>query len=991
MNQLAAEYLRRKQEEAGHRIDPAQFQQELQKTKAYIALHNVYGVDLNSTAVELAEISLWLDTMVTGLSAPWFGLRLRRGNSLIGARRAVYSRSSVKDKTWLKAAPEKVNADSRDPQSIFQFLLPAEGWGAAADSKEGKNLAPEAVANLKDWRKSVRTKLSDTKTNGQIGRLIGLSKQADVLWEVAVKRLSIAEAESRRTIGVWGFEEGATGTTVTRSEIESKLADPNGAYQRLHRVMDAWCAMWFWPLTETEIAPPSVEEWIDACEQLLGRPTNESKSAKTARESGQASMFDVDNWAELNEFEDNQRVLSGAASTVEMVFEHHPWLRVTEAIADQQGFFHWDLTFATVFERGGFDLQLGNPPWVRPRGDVEALLAEGDPWWQLAHRPTEEKKKERRSTTIALPGVAKLVLDGATDVVCTAAFTADLTTYPLVAGTQPDLYRSFMEQVWQHASPNGISGLIHPESHFTDDKAGPLRREAYFHLLRHWQFVNEIVLFDISGHIIYGVHIYGNRKDEVDFLTAASLYHPMTVEGSLVHNGDGPEPGLKNEYGEWELKPHAGRILRVDRRVLRTWGEIFGIDDARSIDDVKMVYAINGATARVLEKIAERDSLRGLSPQFSRGWDESIDRKNGRFKLGWGRAEDWGDSILQGPHIYGMNPFFKFPNSTLKNQMDWSAVDLEQLPGNSTPVTGYKPIRDGNYDQLYTHWVLSSGERVQARDYYRVAWRKMAANNGERTLIPAIIPPRAGHIEGVRSFGLPELNACSLLLHAGSLSSLLVDFVVRTSPKNNIVPSTVERLPAIGAEHVLAPSVVARVLLLNSLTDAYADLWNSCTEVKANGESWTGGYGFPESVSMEVLDSDWTERSPLRLTADRRQAQVEIDALVALMFDVTADELCSIYRTQFPVLYKYDTQRDHYDQNGRLVPAEVVKTWQKLGNAATDDELSATNAQGFTYTYAPPFATFDREADMRTAYAEFEERLAEREKLSSQETGGSES
>src|SRR5699024_12360360 len=98
-NQLAAEYLRRKHEEVGERIDPAVFQQELQTTKAYIALHNVYGVDLNSTAVALAEISLWLDTMVAGLSAPWFGLRLRRGNSLIGARRSVYSRSTVKDKT----------------------------------------------------------------------------------------------------------------------------------------------------------------------------------------------------------------------------------------------------------------------------------------------------------------------------------------------------------------------------------------------------------------------------------------------------------------------------------------------------------------------------------------------------------------------------------------------------------------------------------------------------------------------------------------------------------------------------------------------------------------------------------------------------------------------------------------------------------------------------------------------------------------------------
>src|SRR5699024_10505551 len=208
-------------------------------------------------------------------------------------------------------------------------------------------------------------------------------------------------------------------------------------------------------------------------------------------------------------------------------------------------------------------------------------------------------------------------------------------------------------------------------------------------------------------------------------------------------------------------------------------------------------------------------------------------------------------------------------------------VDLEQLPSDAVPVTSYKPIRDGKYDQLYTHWDLPDGDRVPAREYYRVAWRAMAANTGERTLIPALIPPGTAHINGVFSYGFSKRD--ELILATGSMSSILADFAVRVAPKSGIYPAVTARLPLPDSEHPLVGELKSRVLLLNSLTDAYADLWNSLTNLTSEGQAWTGGYGYPDSVSMDVLDCEWSEASPLRLAADRRQAQVEIDALVALM------------------------------------------------------------------------------------------------------------
>jgi len=70
VRQLAEQYLSRRERELGRRVDPEERPRELAKVKAFIALHQVYGVDLNATAVELAEVSLWLDTMVEGLGAP---------------------------------------------------------------------------------------------------------------------------------------------------------------------------------------------------------------------------------------------------------------------------------------------------------------------------------------------------------------------------------------------------------------------------------------------------------------------------------------------------------------------------------------------------------------------------------------------------------------------------------------------------------------------------------------------------------------------------------------------------------------------------------------------------------------------------------------------------------------------------------------------------------------------------------------------------------
>jgi hypothetical protein len=103
------------------------------------------------------------------------------------------------------------------------------------------------------------------------------------------------------------------------------------------------------------------------------------------------------------------------------------------------------------------------PPWVRPDSDVAALLAEGDPWWQLTDKPAETDKQRKRSETLALPGMTNYVATADSEVVAGRCFVGHVTSYPQLDGLRPDLYRCFMCQTWAHTSSRGTVGLVHPD------------------------------------------------------------------------------------------------------------------------------------------------------------------------------------------------------------------------------------------------------------------------------------------------------------------------------------------------------------------------------------------------------------------------------------------------------------------------------------------------------------------------------------------------
>ena len=166
----------------------------------------------------------------------------------------------------------------------------------------------------------------------------------------------------------------------------------------------------------------------------------------------------------------------GKASVGEVV-ARHPWLAECQTIARTQGFFHWELDQAGVFLVGGFDIQIGNPPWVRPTWDEPASLAEYDPWWGVTDltKTGDAIKRARRKQVLANASASLAVAKDRAEIEGVNALLSATSREPDLQGVQTNLYMAFMTNTWRRAARAGVVGLLHPESHFLDPQAGMLR------------------------------------------------------------------------------------------------------------------------------------------------------------------------------------------------------------------------------------------------------------------------------------------------------------------------------------------------------------------------------------------------------------------------------------------------------------------------------------------------------------------------------------
>ena len=200
------------------RPDATDFELRLRpRLKRYVVERCLYGVDLDPLAIELARLTLWIETMDKELPFEFLDHKIQVGNSLVGC--------------WFDRF--------RD--------YPVLAW-----EREGgdKNHSNGVHFEKGDWTRAIKQTRNTSIKNELVAWISGQKSWVDEVearTPEAVHDEALQALENMQAIPVHEPE--------VRADFYREHILDNPGLTRLKEVFDTWCTIWFWPPDQLEHAP----------------------------------------------------------------------------------------------------------------------------------------------------------------------------------------------------------------------------------------------------------------------------------------------------------------------------------------------------------------------------------------------------------------------------------------------------------------------------------------------------------------------------------------------------------------------------------------------------------------------------------------------------------------------------------------------------------------------------------------------------------------
>jgi hypothetical protein len=189
------------------------------RLRRYVVERCLYGVDLSPLAVELAHMSLWIETMDRDLPFTFLDHKVKVGNSLVGAWFNTFLEYPIM--AWMR--------DGGDTNHTNGAHYIAKGWTQAIAKERNEVIKPQLIEQIESS-----------------GPQLFLFSENQQQTPKGLHKAIYATMEQLHALPITAVEE--------REELYRSLQQRDD-YLEIKRAFDSWCAAWFWPADKFEYAP----------------------------------------------------------------------------------------------------------------------------------------------------------------------------------------------------------------------------------------------------------------------------------------------------------------------------------------------------------------------------------------------------------------------------------------------------------------------------------------------------------------------------------------------------------------------------------------------------------------------------------------------------------------------------------------------------------------------------------------------------------------